>query len=174
MKKLAVAAAVLAAVFAVSLAALPGAVAETLLSRAVHAPVEVENARWTGFGSFSAARVIIGAPDAARKILEGVRVHGLWGVWTGAPVRVRIEAVHVAGKQLGRARGGIVWRAGRLVKAHGRVTLSEAGFRYAPKKLLKRLVATPDGPSFIAAYAAGRILLRGRGGPVLEAVWQPG
>ena len=152
----------------------PGPIVARLLSRMLGVPAAVEGARWADFGGLAVERIRIAPAQVPEKRLEGVRLEGLPAAVFGSPVRVRIEHLRIGDEDFGQARGRFLWHSGRLVKAQGRIWLSAAGLERVPKKWRKRLSSTHDGPALGIAYAAGKIALRGKNGPILEAAWQPG
>lgn len=143
------------------------------LSRMLRVPVRAEGVRWIGFGDIAVERASIGSGDAA-KTVEGLRLYGLSAALFGSPVRIAIGRLRIGEEDFGHARGRFLWHAGRLEKAHGLVTLTGSGLQRVPGKWRKRLFSTPEGPAFLLAYASGKIALRGKNGPILEAAWQPG
>ena len=133
-------------------------------------PVRFTGVRLRGNGDFSVAAACVGPPVSPRATAEGVRLRRVFAFLFGGTLRVRFGR---AESEMGHARGGLLWKAGRLIKAHARVTLSPRGLSRVPSAWIRRLLRTSDGPAFFAAYAAGRVVLRGKAGPILEAAWQP-
>lgn len=158
--------------------------------------VTVEHLRMAGPTAFSAAAVTIGSPQSPEFIFRQVEVSHLAHYLSGGKIRVTAGSIQ-AGKEVferavlrakrgnvfffwadlpsknGRVRGGFVWRAGLLKKAHGQVVLSDKGLHRLPKQLAGRLRPALGGHAFLATYVTGRIVFRGSGGPFLEAAWKP-
>lgn len=175
----------------------PGPIVTTSLSGLLDVPVEARGVRWVGPGDWSADSVQIGREGRMRAQLDHVTARGLLSFLAGGRMAVHFGRLRVGGEAFersaawfrrrpdglrvftrlvsvsGRASGGVLWRMGRLIKAHARVTLTGAGLGRVPEAWAGRLAATPDGPAFIVLYVADRLVVRGRNGPLVEAAWQP-